>query len=559
MNLTNIPQIYRHLARWREILGVLSKYGLADWVCRLDLEFAKELFKDPDGESLARLNTATRVRLALSELGPTFIKLGQVLSTRPDLVGVELATELQMLQAEVRADPPEVARATLETELGRAITEVFSEFDDQPLAAASIGQVHAARLPNGQQVVIKIQRANIQRKIAVDLEILVGLAGWAERVPELINYRPRATVEEFQRVLRRELDYTRELRHMEHFATLFVDDERICVPRAFAEFSTRRVITMQRLDGIKLTDCERLKSEGYDLEEIGRRGAELYMAMIFDRGEYHADPHPGNIVLLPGNVVGLLDWGMIGRIDESLREDIEEMFIAIANRDGDRLSRIIVRLGAVPSELDESALCLDVTDFVSHYSALPLQELNVAAALNEIIEIIRRYHIMLPARIAMLLRVLVMLEGTSRLVSPTFSLMDVILPYQQKMIWRRMSPKRHWRKLQRIGGEFERLFEALPRSLTDLLEKLKSGRFDVHLNHRGLEPSVNRLVLGLLTSSLFLGSTLLLSHNVRPLVYLPWIGEMSLLGLAGCTLSVLLGMRLLIAINKSGHLDRQDK
>lgn len=557
MNLTAIPQLYRHLNRWREILSVLSKYGLANWISRLDIEFAKEFFKDADGESIARLTTESRIRLALSELGPTFIKLGQVLSTRPDLIGVDLATELTQLQTDVRADAPTTVRETIERELGRPLGDAYAEFTEEPLASASIGQVHAARLHNGQNVVVKVQHAGIEEKVRVDLEILVGLATLAERLPELVNYRPRATVEDFQRILRRELDFTRESRHMEHFAQMFAEDERIVIPQAIAELSTQRVITMERINGIKLSDHQRLVAEGFDLVEIARRGAELYVKMIFDQGEYHADPHPGNIVILPGNVIGLLDWGMVGRIDESLREEIEEMFLAIAQRDGEQLTRIIVRLGSVPQDLDEAALELDVTDFVSHYTTQPIEELNVGAALNEMIEMIRRFRIMLPARIAMLLRVLVMLEGTSRLISPKFSLMDVILPYQKKMAWRRLSPQRHWRKLRRISGEFERLLEALPRGLTDLLQQIQSGRFDVHLDHRGLEPSVNRLVLGLLTSSLFLGSTQLLAYNVPPLLPIPWIGSLSLLGLAGCSISLMLGLRLLRAINKSGHLDRQ--
>ncbi len=556
MNLTAIPQLYRHLNRWREILGVLSKYGLANWISLLDIEFAKEFFKDADGESLARLTTESRIRLALSELGPTFIKLGQVLSTRPDLIGVELAAELTQLQTDVRADPPATVRETIEQELGRPLDDAYAEFNEEPLASASIGQVHAARLHTGQNVVVKVQHAGIEDKVRVDLEILVGLATLAEKLPELVNYRPRATVEDFQRILRRELDFTRESRHMEHFSTVFADDDRVVVPRAIAELSTERVITMERIDGIKLCERDLLLSAGCDLVEIARRGAELYVKMIFDHGEYHADPHPGNFVILPGNVIGLLDWGMVGRIDETLREEIEEMFLAIAQRDGDQLTRIIMRVGAVPQDLDESALELDVTDFVSHYTTQPIEELNVGAALNEMIEIIRRYRIMLPARIAMLLRVLVMLEGTSRLISPKFSLMDVILPYQKKMAWRRMSPQRHWRKLRRISGEVERLLEALPRSLIDLLQQVQTGRFDVHLDHRGLEPSVNRLVLGLLTSSLFLGSTQLLSYNVPPLLPLPWIGNLSLFGLAGGVVSLMLGLRLLRAINKSGHLDR---
>src|SRR5271168_2873582 len=194
MKITSIPQIYRHIARWREIFSVLSKYGLANWISRLDLEFAKEFFKDQDGESLARLSAETRIRLALSELGPTFIKLGQILSTRPDLVGVPLATELQRLQDEVRSDPPEAVRAAVLAELAHSVDELFASFDDQPLASASIGQCHAARLHAGDRVVVKVQHPGIEDKVRVDLDILTGMAILAERLPEFENYRPRAMV-----------------------------------------------------------------------------------------------------------------------------------------------------------------------------------------------------------------------------------------------------------------------------------------------------------------------------------------------------------------------------
>jgi ubiquinone biosynthesis protein len=558
MKINYVPQIYRHMSRWREIIAVLSKYGLANWISRLDLGFAKEFFKDPAGEVLAKHSPETRIRLALNELGPTFIKLGQILSTRPDLVGIKLAAELQHLQDEARADPPDVVRAMIESELGQPIEDLFDDFDEVPLASASIGQVHAARLKSGERVAIKVQHAGIEDKLRVDLDILSGFALLAERIPEFENYRPRATVAEFQRILRRELEFGREERHMQQFAHDFAGDPRIHIPRSYPELTTGRVLTMELLEGIKLGETERLAVAGFDLEEVARRGAELYLAMIFSKGFYHADPHPGNILLLPGNVIGLLDFGMVGRIDEPLLEDIEEMLMAVNNRDADHLTSIIVRLGGVPAGLDKSALALDVSDYVAHYASQQLGEFDLSGAISELVEMIRRYHITLPARVAMLIKVLVMLEGTSRLLSPKFSLLEVMQPLQKKMILRRMSPMRQVRKFRRFFVELERLMEVLPRGLVDILQQVQSGKFDVHLEHRGLEPSVNRLVYGMLTSALFLGSTLLLSRNVPPLVSLPPVVEdFSLLGFLGSAISIALGLRLLRAIGKSGHLDRR--
>jgi ubiquinone biosynthesis protein len=290
------------------------------------------------------------------------------------------------------------------------------------------------------------------------------------------------------------------------------------------------------------------------------------MKMIFVHGFYHADPHPGNIVVLEGNVIGLIDFGMVGRIDERLREHIEEMLLAIVNHDVPMLTALIKRIGQVPQGLDEGALANDVADFVGHYATQSLAHFDMGNALKEIVEIIRRFHIVLPTQVALLLKVLITLEGTTKLLSPKFSLMEVMQPFRNRMLLQRLSPQRTWRKLRRYYLEFEQMLEVMPRQLANLLEQVQDGNFDVHLDHRGLGPSVNRLVLGMLSSALFMGSSLMLSYKVPPLLfphekteYLWGIKQISILGLAGCMLSLLLGLRLIQAIGKSGHLDQKPK
>src|SRR5262245_54026660 len=529
INVRSIPHIYRNVKRWTEIVAVLSKYGLADWLAQTNIEFAKDQLKHPGGESLARLTREARIRLTLAELGPTFIKLGQLLSTRADMTGKELAEELKLLQAATPADPCEVVKKTVETELGMSLDELFAEFDLTPIASASIGQVHKARLKTGERVVVKVQHAGIESKVNEDLEVLAGLAQLAEQFPEFKPYRPTANVAEMGRTLRRELDFGREERNLHQFSELFKDDPTICIPKAYTELSTPRVLTMDMMDGIPLSQPGLLEAAGLDKEEVARRGANLYLQMIFTHGFYHADPHPGNFILLPGNVIGLIDFGMVGRIDDLLREDVEDMLLALGERDAARLSQVIMRLGDCPRDLDRAALGNDLADFVGHYGNQSIENVNLSAALNEMTEIVRRYRIMLPARIAMLLKMLVMLEGTSRLSCPRFSLMDVLVPHQKQMVWRRLSPRRRLRKFRRIYGELEHLAEVLPRKMVEMVDQLQAGKFDVHLDHRGLEPSVNRLVLGMLTSALFLGSALLLSRDVKPLVW-----GVSLLGALGC-------------------------
>jgi ubiquinone biosynthesis protein len=551
MKISAIPQVYRNVNRWGEILTILSKYGLAGWIARFDIALVNRFLKNRDGEALAHLSRETRIRLAIEELGPTFIKLGQILSTRPDQVGMPLAMELQKLQTGVPCDRPDVVCELITAELGRPLQELFADFDPTPLASASIGQAHRARLSDGDDVVVKVQHAGIRRRMEVDLDIMAGLAQLAEKLPELQPYRPQATVAEFRRVVRRELDFGREARNLEQFARNFARSPQIRIPRLYPELSTGRVLTMEWLDGAKISDPAVRQIPDIDLCQVARQGADMYLEMIFHHGFYHGDPHPGNLMVLPGGAIGLVDFGMVARLDESLREDIEDVLLAIVSQDAQQLTSLVMRLGAVPAGLDESALCVDLSEFVMHYANQPVDTFDLGGALTEMIEIVQRYHIVLPSSMAMLIKVLIMLEGTARLLEPNFSLMELVEPYQKRMMLRRFSPARQMRKLRRIYSEMEQLAEILPRRLRDILQQVESGKFDVHLDHRGLEPSVNRLVLGMLTSALFLGSSLLISRDV-------WaIRDVSVPGTLGVLLSAFLGWRLLRAISKSGRLDRR--
>jgi ubiquinone biosynthesis protein len=276
----------------------------------------------------------------------------------------------------------------------------------------------------------------------------------------------------------------------------------------------------------------------------------VFLEMIFRDGFYHADPHPGNILVLPGGVLGMLDCGMVGRLDDRLREDIEDVLLAIVQRDAQRLAAQITRIGAIPPHLDTVGLNADLADFLSYHGGQSLDQFDLGGALTEMTEIIRRYHILLPTGVALLLKVLILLEGTSRQLNPGFSLIALMQPYQRKVLWRRLSPDRYWQKLRRLAHEWEVLGEVLPRSLVDILQQMQKGRFDVRLEHERLEPAVNRLVWGLLTGALFLGSAWLWSYRAPPL-----LGGVSVPGVLGCALSFALGLRLLWAIRKSGRLE----
>jgi len=561
MKISSIPQIYRNIKRWTEILGVLSKYGLADWISRLQLDFVKDHLRDPDGEILARQSHESRIRLAMQELGPTFIKVGQLLSTRPDVVGVDLALELQKLQSDVRADHIDDIREIVEFELGEKIEHLFCEFDEEPLASASIGQVHRARLMSGELVVVKVQHVGIEKIIHNDLDLLGGVAMLAERLEEFKPYHPVRMVAEMARSLRRELDFGREERNLLQFAAQYQDDPTIRIPRPFTEYCTARVLTMEMLDGLKLKQTSELVQSGVDLDEVARRGASIYLRMIFKHGFYHADPHPGNILVLPGNVIGLLDFGMVGRINEKLREDIEEMLLAIVSRDVLLLTTIIKRIGKCPPRLDDAALNSDMADFVGQYASQSLEQFNVSGALNDMMEITRQHEISMPTEAAMLIKALVSLDGTAKMLSPDFSLMEVMQPFQRTLMMRRLSPMRQIRRMRRLYMQLEQLAEVLPDRVMNIMDQVQSGQFDVHLDHRRLGPTVNRLVLGLMASALFVGSAGMLSNQVPPVLfpvgtYFAGLHKVSIIGLAGCCISVMLGLRLVLAIRRSGNLDQ---
>ncbi len=561
MKIPSLPHLYRNLRRGTEILSVLSKYGLADWIDRLNIEFARDQFKDrAEGTAIARQPPETRIRLALTELGPTFIKFGQLLSTRPDLVGVQLAEELKKLRDQIPPDSPERVRQTVEQELGRPIEELFDEFELKAAASASIGQVHRAVLKTGEVVAVKVQRHGIERIVAEDLDVMTGLAQLAQRIPEFTPYRPVETVSEIGRMLRRELDFGSEERNLLQFHARYRDEPHVRIPRPYTDYCTPHVLTMEWLDGISLGDVERLKGEGVDLELVAERGAAIYMRMVFEEGLFHADPHPANLLVLPDNTIGLLDFGMVGRIDESLRREMERLVQAIVGNDPSLLKNVIKRVGQIPDDLDDSALTRELAEFVDTYGTMRVGEIDLARILSDMVEIIRRYRITLPSQVALLIKVLITLEGTARNLAPQFNLIDVLERYQRRQWIKRFSPRYQWRRARRLYFETERMLEIAPRKVIDILEAVQAGKFDVHLDHRGLEPSVNRLVVGMLASALFLGSSWILAAKVPPLLFTThslWgMKDLSLLGLAGCLASFFLGWRLLRAIAQSGRLGR---
>jgi ubiquinone biosynthesis protein len=548
MDLSSLARGQRSAGRLAHIVAILCKYSLAGWLKAVNVPPFRRFLTSYDGQPIAGLPTEVRIRMALTEMGTTFIKLGQILSTRPDVVGPALAQELSSLQVDAPADPPAAVRALVETELRQPIEELFAEFEANAFASASIGQVHRARLRDGRRVVVKVLHHNIETRVATDLDIMMALADLGEKYSaEMRNYRPRAVTVEFRRTMLRELDFRRELRNIQEFMHHFKGDRTVRFPAPHPALSSRRVLTLDHLDGIRIADTSRLKLEGHDLQAISRRGANIVLSMIFRDGFYHADPHPGNLLVLSEGVLGVLDSGMVGRLDDNTRDAFTTMLLAAIARDTSQLTYTVLRLARVPADLDRDAFESEIHDLLAEYGTQSLNEFDLSGALNSLVDVVRRYHLLLPANLALLLKALIVLEGTSRQLDRSFSLAEMIQPYYRRAVQEKLSPRRLFRNMRRLFLDWDHLMRTLPGDLSDILERTKQGRFTFHFEHRRLETSVALLVEGLLSASLFLGSTLLLGHRVLPE---PWF-NISIPGALGLPWSLFLIWRVLRTTKKT--------
>ncbi|MEM6673612.1 MAG: AarF/ABC1/UbiB kinase family protein [Planctomycetota bacterium] len=547
MKLTNLPQYRRDGARFVEITATLVKFGFAGHLERFEPEFVKRWLGHEDLDQVASRPIGERMRLACEELGPTFIKLGQILSTRPDVVPSEVAKDLEKLQSSAPADPPDEVRKTVEEELGRPIEELFDAFDLEPIASASIGQVHRARTHGGRDVVVKVRHPGIEERVEVDFDILHGLAGFLEDRDETMrSFQVQSVVDEARRTIQRELDFRRELRNLEAFRRAFADREDVHFPEPFEELSSRRVLTMEFLDGDSVANEERLDADGFDRKQLALTGAELYLDMVFRDGAFHADPHPGNVFVLIDGRLALVDFGMVGRIDAEMRDDLLDLLVGFVRADQREIERAVRRIGVVPSDVDESALRHDIGELQSELASQPIGEMDVAALLEQFTSMLRRHGIQLPAAASLLVKLLIMLEGTSRHLDPQFSLMEVLKPYCEQLVIRRASPRAQAKRAFDAGRDWMRFIERLPSLLDDASRRLERGQMKVDMIHSGLEATVDRLVSGLLCASLLVGGSMLWALKAPPVLY-----GVPVVGVLATGIAMIHGIRILRSIGRS--------
>jgi ubiquinone biosynthesis protein len=546
MDLLSIKQHREQGKRLVEIVRILGRYDLADWFHKIPTQSVRDLLLSKETQAIADEPVGERLRLALTELGTTFIKMGQVLSTRADLVGPDIAMELRKLQADTPPDPSETVRQTMLDELGKVPGELFAEFEAEAFSSASVGQVHRARLANGQQVVVKVQHAGIQEKVRIDLDLLETLAKLLqEHVPEARNYQPVATTREFRRTLLRELDFSCERSNIETFTRNFEGDKTVHLPLVVKDLSSKRVLTMELLSGIPVSESEKLAADGVDLNHLARDAAMIFMNMIFRDGFYHADPHPGNFIVLAGGVVGLLDCGMVERLDDEMHELFEDLLLMLMHRDAEGLSDTLLRAGSAPADVDRVAFRADVSALLIQYGSQSLADFDLGGAIGQLFDIVRRHHVVMPSAASLLLKTLVMLEGTAQLLNPNFNINEVITPFRDQLIRSRLDPKRLTRHLRQSIRDVDRLMRNGPRNIADILDRAQSGKFQIQHEVNHLALVANRVAGGLLIASLLVASALLLSHQVPPCLF----GE-SVLGGLGFFVAAGFGARLLWRIRK---------
>ncbi|MDD5328437.1 MAG: AarF/UbiB family protein [Sulfuricella sp.] len=528
--------VVRDLPRLHEITTTLIRYGMADIVRSLGigtlLERAGRILHWKAQSDVMHLEAPVRVRRALEELGPTFVKLGQVMATRVDVFPPNWIAEFEKLQSCVPPVPFDSLLPQLEAALGGFVHDIFSEVQVEAAAAASIAQVHHAKLADGTPVILKIRRPGIRAKIDADLRILTHLARLVEfDIPELRRYQPIQIVQQFSRSLLRELDFAAEARNIDRFAENFAGSDTIVIPKVYWEWTSETMNVQQWVDGLPGNNLAAAEAAGLDRKLLAARGADAVLKMIMVDGFYHADPHPGNVFYLPGNRIAMIDFGMVGRLSDGRRNQIVNLLAALAHKDDEAMLDVLLEWTG-DGTVDESRLAADVNEFVFNYASVPLQDLRLGALLGELTVIMRDHYLVMPADLALLFKALITLEGLGRQLDPKFEMVEHITPFVRQVITERYMPEALLKRGKRNLHDMLSIVTGLPRDVARLIKEARRGRFKIDLDLKRLDRfshqidhSVNRLTLGILTASLVIGSSIVMTVQGGPTLFgLPLFG-----------------------------------
>ncbi|MBI5687050.1 MAG: AarF/ABC1/UbiB kinase family protein [Verrucomicrobia bacterium] len=562
--IKSVVEIYHHLPRYREIFLTFFKYGFVDLMKFVHLQKLLEIADRqlyPKNEELHRKPMAERFRLALEELGPTFVKFGQILSSRRDLINEAFYSELRKLQDAVPPFPGAEAVKIVERELGRPLGGVFKSFDEKAIAAASIAQVHRATLLDGAEVAVKIRRPDIAKVIEVDVAILMDVARFLDtHVEELAALNPVGVAQEFARVIERELDFTNEARNMERFAKQFRNNRWIRVPRVYRECSTGAVLVMEYLSGFRMDDPEQLRAQGIDPVLLSERISRLIFQQVFKHGFFHGDPHPGNATILPPGVLVLYDYGMMGVLSVPFRENIASMIVGLVEKDSRVVSRALLGMSEEGFVDEPRLLEGDVEVFAQQYLDCPLRDLKLGFVLNRLLDLLISHKLRMKADFYLGVKALTQVEASGRVLDPDLNFVRFGEPYAMQVIEGRFDVKQILKNIYSAVGETADFLRTFPLEARDLYERVRSGRYRIPLEHRfdpkGFEPLrstlnhiTNRLAEAVLSAAIMVcSSILILADHSSMWNFLP------MLGLTGLVIGGSIAFRLVVAIWRSGGM-----
>lgn len=557
-----VSKRYRHLLRYQQILSVILKYGFENIIHAMNIdryiESGLQLIPFVTRhEKVEKLSNTQRIRMALEELGPTFIKMGQVLSSRPDLIPVNLLQELTKLQDHVPPFGFEQVKTIIASEFGLPHDQVFRSMEEIPFASASIGQVHRAVTHDNKPVAVKIQRPGIRKTIEIDLEIIHHLASIMENnIEEAAIFNPVRIVEEFAKTLEKELDYSVEASNMERMARQFKEDRTIHIPGVFTAESGERVLTMEYIDGIKADDIAAIDAAGLDRKIITRRGADFIMKQVFEYGFFHADPHPGNIFILEKNRICPVDFGMTGFVDKTTREVFVDLIHSIAVNNHKLTARLLCELAEYETLPDLSRLEKEVSLFVSLHLSKALKDIKTARMLNQFLELCAAHKLRIPPDFFLMMKAFISIEGVARQLDPDFDMISHAVPYVTAAKKRKFKPSRIAEEVMGLARESYRLFQAFPGDAMEIMRLTKSGKLSFSIKIDNLDKLLNnqdqtsnRISFSIIIAALILGSAVVINSDVPPILF-----GVSVIGIAGFVAAAVLGIWLLIAIIQKGRL-----
>jgi ubiquinone biosynthesis protein len=547
---------YKNLKRYKEIVYVLIKYGFSFVVEKLNMEgVAYKIPITNPPEEIKNMSTGEKIRRAIEELGPTYIKLGQILSTRKDLLDQDIIDELSKLRDNVEEFDTELAKSIFKNEIGLDIDKVFKNFNDKPIGAASIGQVYEASLDSGEEVIIKIQRPNIESIIKSDLEILKSMAIALKDFKKDIDIDLIQIVEEFQTQLMRELDYNFEALNAMKFRKIFAKSDDVYIPEVYEKYTTKRILVMEKIIGVKLSDVNKIKKLGWDTKAISEIGVRSLLKQVFEHGFFHADPHPGNIFILSQKTISYIDFGMIGIVDKKSLNLLNEIAIALVEKNVDRIIYILMEMDVVNTEVDMSAIRQDLLYLIHYYYDVPLEKISITDILNEVFRFLRKYKISIPAQLLTLAKTIITLEGTGRELNPDFSLSSMGHEFMKYYYVNKFNPQRVFMSSKHIAEEMLLDIKTIPKQMRVILRNIEKNNIKMQIEDVkfvSLEEKITDLTtqisLSLVLASIVVGSSLIIaSPNINNNV---WI---RLTAFSGFFISFIIGLLLVIKIIRSQY------